>query len=72
MAAIGYMAVPETKEVDNRQSDVLAKLGMVKSGTGPGLHGSVNSCRFLSFSLWFVLGPGGFREASGGPGKAHG
>ncbi len=33
---------------------------------------SVNSLRFLSFLLWFVLGPGGLREASEGPGKAHG
>ena len=27
---------------------------------------------FLGFLLWFVLGPGGLREAPGGPGKAHG
>jgi hypothetical protein len=36
------------------------------------LHRSVNSFRFLCFLLWFVLGPGGPREAPGGPGKAHG
>ncbi len=36
------------------------------------LNCSINSFRFLSFLLWFVLGPGGFREAPGGPGKAHG
>ncbi len=38
----------------------------------PQLHRSVNSSRFLGFLLWFVLGPGGLREAPGGPGKAHG
>ncbi len=26
----------------------------------------------VSKSLWFVLGPGGLREAPGGPGKAYG
>ena len=31
------------------------------------LHLSVNSFRFLSFSLWLVLGPGGLREAPGWP-----
>ncbi len=39
---------------------------------GQPLHCSVNSFRFLGFLLWFVLGPGGLREAPGGPGKAHG
>ncbi len=33
---------------------------------------SVNSFRFLGFLIGFVLGPGGLREAPGGPGKAHG
>ncbi len=36
------------------------------------LHCSINSFRFLDFLLWFVLGPGGLREAPGGPGKAQG
>ncbi len=38
----------------------------------PWLHHLITSFRFLSFLLWFVLGPGGFREAPGGPGNAHG
>ena len=33
---------------------------------------SVNAFRFLGLLLWFVLGPGGLREAPGGPRKAHG
>ncbi len=32
----------------------------------------INSFRFLDFLLWFVLGPGGLREAPGVPGNAHG
>ncbi len=36
------------------------------------LHCLINSFRFLGFLLWFVLGPGGSREAPGGPGKPHG
>ncbi len=35
------------------------------------LHRSVSFFRVLGFLLWFVLGPGGPREAPGGPGKAH-
>ncbi len=43
-------------------------------------HGNSNGDRpgyiaqsiLLGFLLWFVLGPGGLLEASGGPGKAHG
>ncbi len=34
---------------------------------GAHLHRSVNSLRFLSLLLWFVLGPGGLREAPGRP-----
>ncbi len=33
----------------------------------PLLHRLVNSFRFLGFLLWFVLGPGGLREAPGRP-----
>ncbi len=36
------------------------------------LHCSVIFFRFLGFLLWFVLSPGGLREAPGGPGEAHG
>jgi hypothetical protein len=36
------------------------------------LHRSINYFRFLICLLRFVLGPGGLREAPGGPGKAHG
>ncbi len=44
----------------------------VSGGSGALLHCSVDSFRFLGFLLCCVLGPGGFREAPGGPGKAHG
>ncbi len=35
------------------------------------LHCLINCFSFRGFSLCFVLGPGGLREAPGGPGKAH-
>ncbi len=33
---------------------------------------AVKAFRFFSWLLWFPLGPGGFREVPGGPGKTHG
>ncbi len=39
---------------------------------GSSLRCLINALRFLSLLLWFVVGPGGFREAPGGPGKANG
>ncbi len=38
----------------------------------PKFRCSVKCFRFSVFELRFVLGPGGLREARGGPGKAHG
>ncbi len=35
-------------------------------------HCLINCFRFQGFLLWFVLGPGGPREAPGNPGKADG
>ncbi len=32
----------------------------------------INTFRFPPFLLWFVLGPGGFWEGTGGPQKANG
>ncbi len=46
--------------------------GINKVSRSRNLHCLINSFRFLCFLLWFVLGPGGLREAPEGPGNAHG